>query len=927
VAKQHLLLVDADTKGLRLMEVSLKKANFSVTTASHGRDALEKVQISPPDLVVSDTKMPEMDGFELCRSLKADERFKHIPFVFLTGQKGVELKVKGLELGAEDYLTRPIYIKEVVARLRMILQKAEKDRLERRETKGGFAGNLADMGLVDLVQTFEMGRKTGTLSVKGDRTGNIYFRDGRVVDAETGKLVGDNAFYRLLNASEGSFDIQFAPVERPERIEVSTQGLLMEGMRRIDEWGRMLEQLPPLETVFDIDYAALADRLSEIPDEVNGLLRLFDGHRSLHKVVDDSDFEELNAVGIISKLYFEGLLKETAAPPSDAGAPRPKMDEWLNGEQTKTPALGLVAITPPPAPPVPLPAPAAAGPSDDDEHTPPIPIRIEASEVLKPVRAAVAAAEPELPPLDAPVEPIKPRIELANVIRFEPRPKPAFGMENPPAPANARMQGLGFGDEEGGAGPGWAPSWSAASRSAPVIPLPPLAKTPVFGGAATEPSPLNPVPAKFEQGKTPPMGTPAPFGVDDEAEDVTGHIPANALLEGANDGGAEPLPPMEFTPTVAPVANPVPIATPLLALPMSIPSGPPATPTPAPAPIELVPLAPTPAPVPPPPAPVAPAPVYSAPRELAPPAPAPVPRPAPPLAAAPAPVPPAPLPPAPVAPAPVTLAPAPVPVAPAPPPVQIAPPVYVQHAMPAPAQMHVAPMMPMQPMVMAAPRSRGMLLGIVIGVLIAVLLVGGAVVGGMIVTRKLGGVTPTQQPVAVTTQAPAVQQPVAPQPVAQTVKPPEPTPTPAKPPEPTPVATKPPEPRPEASPEDSEKKFATYLAEAQKANRSDQFKKAASSFRKALAIKPDSMDAKAGLGIALVNSTSSASGYAEAAKLLEQVVVANENDERSWLALGMAYQFGGRKGDAVVAFKKYLVLAPNGESAADVKALLEELDK
>ena len=96
----------------------------------------------------------------------------------------------------------------------------------------------------------------------------------------------------------------------------------MEGMRRLDEWGRMLEQLPPLETVFEVDYRQLAERLSEIPDEVNGLLRLFDGRRTLAQVVDDSDFEDLAALGIISKLYFEGLIRELGTPPSGAVASR-----------------------------------------------------------------------------------------------------------------------------------------------------------------------------------------------------------------------------------------------------------------------------------------------------------------------------------------------------------------------------------------------------------------------------------------------------------------------------------------------------------------------------------------------------------------------------------------------------------------------------
>jgi CheY-like chemotaxis protein len=331
VAKQHLLLVDADAKSSRVMEVSLKKVGFQVTTAIHGKDALEKVQISSPDLVLSETRMPEMDGFELCRALKNDERFRGIPFVFLTSQKSVESKVKGLETGAEDYLTKPIYIKEVVTRVRMILAKVEKERLERKEQRAGFSGNLSDMGVVDLVQTFEIGRKTGTILILGERHGTVYFKEGRVIDAELGSLRGESAFYRMLNTAEGQFEVAFSQIERPERIEVSTQGLLMEGMRRLDEWSRMLEQLPPLETRFEMDYSQLAERLAEIPDEINGLLRLFDGRRTLQRVVEDSEFEDLAALGIISKLYFEGLIKEAGTPSTNGERSlRPGIEEWLS---------------------------------------------------------------------------------------------------------------------------------------------------------------------------------------------------------------------------------------------------------------------------------------------------------------------------------------------------------------------------------------------------------------------------------------------------------------------------------------------------------------------------------------------------------------------------------------------------------------------
>ena len=328
MAKQHLLLVDGDPKSLRVMEVSLKKAGFSVTTAVNGRDALEKCEISPPDLILSDTKMPEMDGFELCRRLKTDDRFHGTPFIFLTGQKSVEYKVKGLELGVEDYLTKPIYIKEIVTRVKILLQKKEKERLEKKDLKASFAGSLSDMGVVDLVQTLEMGKKSGALHVKNRKgiEAVCYFRDGRILDCElSGRVTGENAFYRLLNWQDGEFHIEFRPIEREERIPVSTQGLLMEGMRRIDEWGRIVEQLPALDRVFEINYSLLAERLAEIPDDVNALLRLFDGRRTLEQVIEEADYDDLAAAGVISKLFFEGIIKEGLSPPAEEAAPGPAL--------------------------------------------------------------------------------------------------------------------------------------------------------------------------------------------------------------------------------------------------------------------------------------------------------------------------------------------------------------------------------------------------------------------------------------------------------------------------------------------------------------------------------------------------------------------------------------------------------------------------
>lgn len=335
MAKKNLLLVDGDTKSLRVLEVSLKKAGYVVTTAANGADALEKVCTAPPDLIISDTRMSEMDGFEFCRRLKENPEWKAIPFVFLTGQKSIEDKIRGLELGVEDYLTKPIYIKEIATRVKILLQKKDREHLEQKDSRTRFEGTLADMAVVDLIQTIEIGRKSGLIQFFSDegQRGAIYFRSGKVIDAELGRLQSGDAVYRLLTWSDGRFQVEFKTIRRNDVIGLSTQALLMEGMRRLDEWGKLLEQLPPLHTVFEVDYRELAERLSEIPDEINSILRLFDGRRTLLHVVDDCEFGDLEALNVISKLYFEALIYDvhSAEPPAPPASqpPPPELEGWL----------------------------------------------------------------------------------------------------------------------------------------------------------------------------------------------------------------------------------------------------------------------------------------------------------------------------------------------------------------------------------------------------------------------------------------------------------------------------------------------------------------------------------------------------------------------------------------------------------------------
>jgi len=319
-----------------VLEVSLRKAGYSVTATTDAQGALDMMALSVPDLILSDTRLPGSDGFAFVQRIQERPELATIPFIFLSSDPSVESKVRGLELGVEDYLTKPIYIKEIITRVNLVLQRKQREGLKNTLSKTRFSGSLADMGLVDLLQTIDISRKSGVLHLESGHThGEIFFREGKIVDAEVGRLVGERAVYRALVFSDGTFEIDFRPVRREERIQISTQGILMEGMRRLDEWGRMLEQLPPLDSVFEVDEGQLVERLAEIPDEINEVLRHFDGKRALLSVVDAADADDLTTLTAISKLYFEGLIFDTGrrasivpedAPPSISVMP-PRGDD------------------------------------------------------------------------------------------------------------------------------------------------------------------------------------------------------------------------------------------------------------------------------------------------------------------------------------------------------------------------------------------------------------------------------------------------------------------------------------------------------------------------------------------------------------------------------------------------------------------------
>jgi len=121
---QRILVVDDDKQIVRLVRAYLEQAGFQVFTAYDGGTALHVIRRERPDLVVLDLMLPDQDGWDLTRIVRADPTLANTPIIMLTARVEDTDKIVGLELGADDYITKPFNPREVVARVRAVLRRA-----------------------------------------------------------------------------------------------------------------------------------------------------------------------------------------------------------------------------------------------------------------------------------------------------------------------------------------------------------------------------------------------------------------------------------------------------------------------------------------------------------------------------------------------------------------------------------------------------------------------------------------------------------------------------------------------------------------------------------------------------------------------------------------------------------------------------------
>ncbi|MBU2590429.1 MAG: response regulator [Nitrospinota bacterium] len=218
--KLKILCVDDEPKNLKLLEAMLRPAGYEVILAENGKVAVETIQMIDVDLVVTDLKMPVMDGFELLAFVVTN--YPKIPVIVMTAFGTPAIEDRILKLGAVQYIEQPVDFEELGEKITAALDAASK-------------GHISGIALPSFLQFMEIEEKTCALNIRAQgMTGTLYFVKGEMQDAETGPLKGEEAAYKIIgwNDAKITFDVY---KKRSKRIKSTLSHILLESSRMKDE--------------------------------------------------------------------------------------------------------------------------------------------------------------------------------------------------------------------------------------------------------------------------------------------------------------------------------------------------------------------------------------------------------------------------------------------------------------------------------------------------------------------------------------------------------------------------------------------------------------------------------------------------------------------------------------------------------------------
>ncbi len=308
--RDKILIVDEDSNYIAGLRKSLNQAGYDVLSFDDPYKAMEIINDIRPQMIIADVEITETNDYSFFKHIQEIPSLKNIPFIALSNQKRVDDRIRTIELGVDDFISKPFYVEEVVARVENLFKEITDLSESAHYNNSGFGGNLSDQNLIDIISSLRKEQKTAVIHLRqGTFEGSVYIYQGELYDADFNDYHGMDALNKFFTWNEGRFFIEFTTFERTQTIHEPTEAILSGASEYTQEWQRIQSHLPSLIT--PVHLAKATAMQNNISDDERRLVANINGNTTLYEIVIKSPFDDIKALQLIHNLYEKGYLLES----------------------------------------------------------------------------------------------------------------------------------------------------------------------------------------------------------------------------------------------------------------------------------------------------------------------------------------------------------------------------------------------------------------------------------------------------------------------------------------------------------------------------------------------------------------------------------------------------------------------------------------
>ena len=314
VRRPLVLIIDPNDSTRSVLEVAMGRDGFEVWSSATAKLGLMLLQGRLPDVIILESELDGEDGFTFVAQLRGDDRLASVPVLLLAKADDQNVEALADVVGVDDFIQKPAYARDVAALVRVELAKRQ---------GGPLRFDAKQLPPVQLLRALMSCPRSGRLLLVDGRA-EVRFRSGKVIDARFDSRGGSlDMLVRALALTSGTYELISEPVDGFAELQCGLRELVDLVLPRLQKWSRVVQRSLPLDARLMVDFSRLAVGLKAMPDEVNGIVQLFDGFRPVEQVLLDSALGETLTLEVATRLYLMGVLQPARDAKTEFFEPRP----------------------------------------------------------------------------------------------------------------------------------------------------------------------------------------------------------------------------------------------------------------------------------------------------------------------------------------------------------------------------------------------------------------------------------------------------------------------------------------------------------------------------------------------------------------------------------------------------------------------------